>query len=168
MKWLKRFRHTRGYGVHSPFAFRFITECLRERLAYYAYDSFTGIEQCLAFRLAVFFQPEKIKSMSKDADKLARAAKRGCPAALHEDAPAVAAFEGKCRQLSIIGPAGAVDGEEFNDGDAVLVVANPPAVQAMCDRLDALGFGMAFIDADSGVFAIFRPLPRQTFYPRLY
>lgn len=35
--WLARFRHRRGYGVHSPFAFRFITDVIYERCPYYAY-----------------------------------------------------------------------------------------------------------------------------------
>ena len=35
--WLFRFRHRCGYGVHSPFAFKFITEVLYEPLHYYAY-----------------------------------------------------------------------------------------------------------------------------------
>lgn len=35
---LKRWRHTHGYGVHSPLAFRIVTECVRpdRRYAYYA------------------------------------------------------------------------------------------------------------------------------------
>ena len=28
--WLARFRHRKGYGVHSPFAFRFITDVIYE------------------------------------------------------------------------------------------------------------------------------------------
>lgn len=38
---INRWRHTHGYGVHSPLAFRIITECIRpeERYAYYA-DSY--------------------------------------------------------------------------------------------------------------------------------
>lgn len=35
--WLKRFRHRRGYGVHSPFAFDFLTNVVYERGEYYAY-----------------------------------------------------------------------------------------------------------------------------------
>ncbi|MCR5534613.1 MAG: hypothetical protein K6F47_05555 [Bacteroidaceae bacterium] len=35
--WLRRIRHRCGYGVHSPFAFKFITEVLYMRLPYYAY-----------------------------------------------------------------------------------------------------------------------------------
>jgi hypothetical protein len=36
--WLKRFRHRKGYGVHSPFAFSFIRNVVYEKGAYYAYD----------------------------------------------------------------------------------------------------------------------------------
>ena len=35
--WLLRFRHRRGYGVHSPFAFDFITDVVYQRLPYYKY-----------------------------------------------------------------------------------------------------------------------------------
>lgn len=35
--WLKRFRYRRGYGVHSPFAFDFLTHVVYERGEYYAY-----------------------------------------------------------------------------------------------------------------------------------
>lgn len=35
--WLVRIRKRCGYGVHSPFAFRFITEVIYERNAFYAY-----------------------------------------------------------------------------------------------------------------------------------
>lgn len=35
--WLCRFRHRRGYGVHSPFAFNFITGVVYEKGVYYAY-----------------------------------------------------------------------------------------------------------------------------------
>ena len=32
-----RWRHGRGFGIHSPFAYNFICLTLRERLPYYAY-----------------------------------------------------------------------------------------------------------------------------------
>lgn len=35
--WLSRFRHRRGYGVHSPFAYGFITDVVYNRGEYYAY-----------------------------------------------------------------------------------------------------------------------------------
>ena len=45
--WLLRFRHRCGYGVHSPFAFRFITEVIYEKAAYYAYRE---LDRTLPFR----------------------------------------------------------------------------------------------------------------------
>ncbi len=35
VKWPRRYRTSRGFGVHSPFAFEFITRVLRDRDAYY-------------------------------------------------------------------------------------------------------------------------------------
>lgn len=35
--WLMRFRNRKGYGVHSPFAFNFVTEVLYNQESYYAY-----------------------------------------------------------------------------------------------------------------------------------
>ena len=35
--WLCRFRHRRGYGIHSPFAFGLVTKVFYERGTFYAY-----------------------------------------------------------------------------------------------------------------------------------
>lgn len=37
--WLWRVRHRNGYGVHSPFAFDFVTNVLYNRERYYAYEA---------------------------------------------------------------------------------------------------------------------------------
>lgn len=36
--WIGRFRYRSGYGVHSPFAFRMLTEVIHQTFPYYAYD----------------------------------------------------------------------------------------------------------------------------------
>lgn len=41
--WINRQRHNRGYGVQSPSAFFFVTQVLKERLPYYAYDALDTI-----------------------------------------------------------------------------------------------------------------------------
>lgn len=43
--WLCRFRHRRGYGVHSPFAFNFITRVVYERTPYYKYAELRALEK---------------------------------------------------------------------------------------------------------------------------
>jgi hypothetical protein len=50
--WLARFRHRKGYGVHSPFAFRFITDVIYERQPYYAYKELDAqLPFCKRFRV---------------------------------------------------------------------------------------------------------------------
>lgn len=69
--WIARFRHRKGYGVHSPFAFRFITDVIYERLPFYAYrrlDQNLPLSHCfrrrrglhLLLRLANHLQPQTI------------------------------------------------------------------------------------------------------------
>lgn len=72
--WAARVRHRRGYGVHSPWAFAFITGVVYERAAYYAYAGVGGLHpwwvrwlrlyplQCrrLLFRLANFAHPRRM------------------------------------------------------------------------------------------------------------
>lgn len=62
---LKRAWRSRGFGIHSPFAFRFVTSVLRERGEYYAYAELRRIahsgarfaDLSLLFRLVCFFEP---------------------------------------------------------------------------------------------------------------
>ena len=37
LRWILRFRHRCGYGVHSPYAFQLITDVIYNTLPYYAY-----------------------------------------------------------------------------------------------------------------------------------
>jgi hypothetical protein len=41
--WLLRFRHRKGYGVHSPFAFNLITGVFYEKAPYYDYEYLKGL-----------------------------------------------------------------------------------------------------------------------------
>lgn len=72
---LKRFWHRKGYGVHSPFAFNFLTSVVYERGAYYAYRelerrhpvaAFHGHRHAVKcrqflFRLANYVHPDIIR-----------------------------------------------------------------------------------------------------------
>lgn len=95
--WLRRFRHRRGYGVHSPFAFDFITRVVYEHTPYYQYKELSAEQRRLAsekghswacresqkvkrllFRLVNRAQPTFIVSVGPDsaAELYMKAAKR--------------------------------------------------------------------------------------------
>lgn len=67
--WLRRSRHSRGFGVQSPWAYRFIRYVVNEHYPYYAYDDLSRLYEgypkqiqklCLLyFRIANFWQAEQ-------------------------------------------------------------------------------------------------------------
>lgn len=72
-----RWRHGRGFGIHSPFAFRFITEVLRQRLPYYGYADIPADRRLrLLYRLVVFFRPVRVAVVSSAPEMLERTVRR--------------------------------------------------------------------------------------------
>ena len=94
LRWLARFRHRCGYGIHSPFAFGFVTSVVYEAGLFYAYPRLdrlwaeagrqgqTGLRRKdvrLLFRLANFAQARRGVFCGVDRDGVALAALReGC------------------------------------------------------------------------------------------
>ena len=75
--WLRRFRHRKGYGVHSPFAFSFITRVVYEKGPYYKYDLFKQLPSSrlestkiakLLFRLVNYQQPNQLFYQTNGSD----------------------------------------------------------------------------------------------------
>jgi hypothetical protein len=72
--WCCRFRHRRGYGVHSPFAYNLIKTVFYERGNYYAYPRLNNLRRCtpknrrensakvdkMLFRLANYARAERM------------------------------------------------------------------------------------------------------------
>lgn len=90
--WLKRFRHRCGYGVHSPFAFGFLTGVVYERGEYYAYRGlacrhFPGVFRraghaagcCkFLFRLANYVHPSVIRICGEADEAVCDYLQAGC------------------------------------------------------------------------------------------
>lgn len=89
--WLSRIRRRRGYGIHSPYAFGFVTDVVYNDSAYYAYSRLAqddahihplrrpSKDYRLIFRLTNFFRPIEIVSFLKDADVEHRYIQSACP-----------------------------------------------------------------------------------------
>ncbi|MBQ0056823.1 MAG: hypothetical protein KBT20_04115 [Bacteroidales bacterium] len=75
-KGVRRLKHRKGFGVHSPFAFAIITEVIEEKLPYYAYQSMQRLYHkqaplpmkvaALLFRLANRFHARRIIEIGCD------------------------------------------------------------------------------------------------------
>lgn len=65
---LQRARHAHGFGVHSPFAFRFITEvlCPPRKYGYYIYDVLKQKELRMLFRVVVSQRPATVSLPGAD------------------------------------------------------------------------------------------------------
>ena len=83
--WLRRIRHTRGFGVQSPSAYHFIRYVVNEHWPYYQYDLLGKKDKALTrklgklyFRVANWFQPHVIVNIGVDAPKYADYFHHGC------------------------------------------------------------------------------------------
>ncbi|MGN1246931.1 MAG: hypothetical protein ACI4UN_09875 [Muribaculaceae bacterium] len=59
----KRYRHGKGFGIHSPFAFGFVLKVLRERLPYYAYEQLETLRAMVISRTRHHFRHPRIISL---------------------------------------------------------------------------------------------------------
>lgn len=88
LTWIRRFRHRHGYGVHSPFAFEYITQVIYENAPYYKYKELDALQRQLA--------PEKGKPWARQESRklkrlLFRMVNHAQPATIIDVGPASAA-----------------------------------------------------------------------------
>ncbi len=155
MKWIDRLRHGRGFGVHSPFAYRFITECLREQLPYYAYDTITEPLHRLVFRIAAYFRPATFHAA-------------GIPPQIITLACHDASATGSDSADMLVYTADTTPGQlasAISRGAVVILIHTSSAQKTEIDTaLSAAGHGMTFSNGHHVLIAVPWPyLPRQHF-----
>jgi len=99
-RWMRGLGHERGFGLQSPFAYRFVTEVVCQRWPYYGYEPLQrrwpdadSREQKLCrllFRMANMRQPRKVYVNARRADMLWAYVKGGCLSATTTDDPSQA------------------------------------------------------------------------------
>lgn len=59
---IRRYHRSKGFGIHSPFAYRFTLNVLRERLPFYAYDEIQELRQLAITRTRRYWRHPRIIS----------------------------------------------------------------------------------------------------------
>lgn len=153
LKSFVRRRHSRGFGIHSPFAYHFVTEvlCLSDEYGFYAY-SVAGRDRRLRLlvRLLAFFNPASVRiDFSCATDKIEALVHAVCPhAAVNAGVPDFIISD--------------KDVSQFMPCNALIV--GPESRSLLALGRAALEYGMTFSDGhDCAVIAALTHLPRQDF-----
>ncbi len=132
-----KFLRRRGFGVHSPFAFRFVTEVISERSRYYDYKLLPA-RQHLLYRLAAWLQPTEI-SVWGDAE--AQAARLAAPERDTKRVPTSWAEVNQAKLAVVKWPDMALIQKLLSDGWVVYAQLKRPMVSQMKEgALDGLAF----------------------------
>jgi len=158
VRWWGKLRHTRGFGVHSPFAYRFITETLRQEHAYYSYKTLRTSQERLVFRIVLALRPASVAVEGMPSAR--KAVRCAMPSARMTDARHAA--------MLIVGPGASLAGLDARcSGSAVLphlllLGRHPDSVREAWCR--AMTCGMTFDNGSDAFVAVTRhDLPRQDF-----
>ncbi len=94
----RRASRSRGFGVHSPFAFRFIREVISQPCGYYCYNGLDRMARAeglspetvrAIFRISLALRPQRVKVTDSDSEAIRTALATGNPQS-PDDSPAVA------------------------------------------------------------------------------
>ena len=162
--WIVRFRHRRGYGVHSPFAYHFLRDVVYETAPYYSY---TELDQNLRWwqrlrirrglhlllRIANYVQPSMLL-LPQGTSLEAVYMKEGCPKALLGES----AISQQCTMCFLKAP----DDKVLSalDEDSVLVLDNLQQYRQWFRSLPAI---VRFDLYDLGI-AFFNPKYNRQYY----
>lgn len=135
LNWWRRRLTSYGFGVHSPFAYKFIKCVLREEYPYYCFDNEvrTRPERCL-FRVANYFQPARVALLGADTARARELILMACPRAeivteidadnadfTYTTGPIPAHF----KVLYSAHPAEVTDAMTFTNGHTIIAVRRP-------------------------------------------
>lgn len=139
----RREYRSRGFGIHSPFAFRFVREVLKQPCAYYAYSSLDalarkeGVDSCVVraiFRIALAVRPGRLEVRAPESYAIETALRLGSAGESETPLKAVAGLYGEASRVA----------EEWAGSNrGMLFVAPEMAVFIISDNLPKQRFDVA-------------------------
>ncbi|MDE7468096.1 MAG: hypothetical protein K2M61_07055 [Muribaculaceae bacterium] len=152
--WYKRLRHSRGYGVHSPYAFSMVLETLHapRGCCYYAEEAIADPHLRLIFRIIVALQPSDI-IVSANPERtvlIQELARRALP---------------HCKPDSALAPHTLVIAEgpmPDAPADGASILTDTPTDPALLRHIAAHPYGQLYANPRRALFAALPHLPSQT------
>ena len=155
-----RLKRSKGFGIHSPFAFNFVVNVLRlsHRYRYYAYDVLPSGVARMIFRIANYYNPPVVTEIGAGCF-LGPFESRKSEAFPQDSMPFVIvnlADETKTSRL-----------HEIASGYGVIIVCNigsDKSLESLWNSLTVnLPSGMSFTNSKTGILVASPKLPRQHF-----
>lgn len=155
LTWIRVARNSGGYGVHSPFAYRFITEVLRQEYGYYCYSRLGDPTLRTIFRIVNHLRPAVVEIRGEKA----------IGAAVHFAGSVIRTGKVKNPELMIVqGNAADADTIAGRIADGCAVILLEPATDF---RSESLGACMSFANVFANSLAASQPMavivPRADF-----
>ena len=140
----QRFRHSRGFGIHSPFAYRLVKEAICPQRGYVYYEELTPRLShpltAMAYRLSIFLSSHNYRL---------RIVNSG------ENPEGINPEEIRERNLNVSNP------EPFKEDEALLLINPSPEVgNALISRLKSSGNGLAI---EGRKYLLLIPRPEMAF-----
>ncbi len=157
---LRRWRTGLGFGVHSPFAYYFITRVLRERLPYYDFERLPEISgrqirirnARMIYRLSAFFRPDTVYVAGEHSEAALAIVTLAHPSARAVSTPETA-------QMAIYAGSDTTPAAAAREV-TVILSADSDAISGFRTSLSE---GMTFFNSKTAVAVIRHGLPRQDF-----
>lgn len=170
----RRLARSKGFGVHSPFAYSFIRDTIRCRNSYYAYTTIEELaykSECresdlkLIFRIACRFDITRFAVYGKEAAVLKQVL-----SLTRHDSECVATYGDCVPQMAVADCTTELTSEEMTQlrrtvsAGGVVVLVNVPRISNTLARVTAgMTRGMSFAGRRTAIVAGFSYLPRQHF-----
>ncbi len=158
LKYLTLWRHGRGFGIHSPFAFRFITEVLRMRVPYYAYSDIPAVGRLRQiFRVVCHLGVSRVAVLADQPELIEVAVCRvGRNVAIVDENPDFVVADMKSADADTVATF-----IEAGCSGAYLLNCRKECLETICSRMS---YGMTFDNLrGTAVIAALPHLPRQDF-----
>lgn len=148
-----RYRTRRGFGVHSPFAYKYIMDVWSERWHYYAYSEISDKYCRLIFRTLNYLKPRTIMLYRTD-NAIRRAVELGAPQSV------VTGCNTECYIIQGRMP-------DLSFAEKTESKANFAVIRVQTDDEEILfkdvSYGMSFGNSKIRIYIMLRKLPRQDF-----